>query len=136
MPSVIEPPSGRVPEKAPRWDLTGIEACGSGKVFWWMPLMVWEYLGIYSAKIRVGGLPRGPQAKGTPPLGCALRGCGSLVTLLALSPNLLGVFWSKKNHREIFIPFGLRLIFLFCKTQKQGKNGNWHWALVSRLVQK
>ena len=24
---------------------------------------------------------------------------------------------------------GLRLIFLFCKTQKQGKNRNWHWAL-------
>ena len=64
---MIESPSGGVPEKAPRWDLTRTEACGGGKVFWWMPLMVWEYLGIYSAKIRVGGLPRGPQALKAPP---------------------------------------------------------------------
>ena len=59
---MMESPSGRVPEKAPRWDLMGTEACGGRKVFWCMLLIVWEYLGIYSAKIRVGGLPRGPQA--------------------------------------------------------------------------
>jgi len=33
MPSVIESPSGRMPEKAPRWDLMGTEGCGDGKVF-------------------------------------------------------------------------------------------------------
>ena len=27
--------------KAPRWDLTGTEGCGGGKVFSWMPLVVW-----------------------------------------------------------------------------------------------
>ena len=36
-PSVIESPSGRVPEKAPRWDLTRIEACGDEKVFFGVP---------------------------------------------------------------------------------------------------
>jgi hypothetical protein len=91
---VIESASGRVPEKAPRWDLTGIEGYDGGKVFWWTLLVIWEYLGIYS---------------------------GLLGDLLALSPSYVGVFWSKKNHHESFIPFGLRLIFLFCKTQKQGK---------------
>ena len=30
---MIESLSGRTPEKAPRWDLTGTEGCGSGKVF-------------------------------------------------------------------------------------------------------
>jgi len=40
---VIESPSGRVPEKVPRWDLTGTEGCGGGKVFSWMP----EGFGIY-----------------------------------------------------------------------------------------
>ena len=59
---MIESPSGRSLEKTQRWNLMGTEACGGGKVFWWMPLMVSEYFGIYSAKIRVGGLPRGPQA--------------------------------------------------------------------------
>ena len=118
MPSVIESPSGRVLEKAPRWDLTGTEGYGGGKVFWWTLLVIWEYLGIYRAKIRVGGIPWGPQARGRVPLVRALRACGALETLLALSPSYVGVFWSKKNHRKSFIPFGLRLIFLFCKTQK------------------
>jgi hypothetical protein len=64
---VIESPSGRSPEKAPRWDLTGTEACGGGKVFWWTLLVLGEYFGIYGAKIRVEGLPRGPRARGRAP---------------------------------------------------------------------
>ena len=67
MPSVIESPSGRVLEKAPRWDLMGTEGYGGGKVFWWTLLVVWEYLEIYRPRIRVGGAPRGPQALGVPP---------------------------------------------------------------------
>ena len=31
-------------KKAPRWDLMGTEGCGGGKVFSWMPLVVWEYM--------------------------------------------------------------------------------------------
>ena len=72
MPSVIESASGRVPEKAARWDLTGTEACGGGKVFWWTLLVVWKYLGIYRPRIRVGGAPRGPQAlRARPPASWA-----------------------------------------------------------------
>src|SRR3989337_187115 len=119
MPSVIESPSGRMPEKASRWDLTGTEGYDGGKVFWWTLLVVWEYLGIYRPSIRVRGPLRGPQAR--PPLGCALEACGLLGTPLTSSPSPTCVFWSKKNHCESFIPFGLRLVFLFCKTQKQGK---------------
>ena len=51
-------PSGRSSEKAPRWDLTRTEACSGGKVFWWTPLMVWEYFRIYRAEMEVGGLRR------------------------------------------------------------------------------
>jgi len=53
MPSVIESPSGRLPEKAPRWDLTGTEASGGGKVFSWLVLVLGEYSGIYRPKNRV-----------------------------------------------------------------------------------
>ena len=66
----------------------------------------------------------GPQGWGR-----ALHPCGRLASLLTCTPSLLGVFWSKKNHHESFIPFGLHLVFLLCETQKQGKNRNWHWAL-------
>ena len=53
---MIESPSGRVPKKAPRWDLMGTEGYDGGKVFWWTLLVVWEYLRIYRAEREVGGL--------------------------------------------------------------------------------
>ena len=30
-------PLWQIPEKAPRWDLTGTEGCGGGKVVSWIP---------------------------------------------------------------------------------------------------
>ena len=36
---VIESPFGRTPEKALRWDLTGTEGCGGGKVVSLLPWM-------------------------------------------------------------------------------------------------
>ena len=125
MPSVIESPSGRLPEKAPRLDLTGTEASGGGKVFLWLFLVSREYLGIYRRKNRVRRVAVGPQAR-APPLGRAPVACCHTAALLTSSPSFLGCFWSKKNYSEDFIPFGLRLIFLICNTQKQGKNRNWH----------
>ena len=44
-PSVIESPSGRVPKKVARWDLTGTEGYSGGKVFSWRPLVVWRIYG-------------------------------------------------------------------------------------------
>ena len=130
MPSVIESPSGRLPEKAPRWDLTGTEASGGGKVFLWLSLVFREYLGIYRPKNRVRRTAVGPTSQGARPPRARPGGLWSpRQALLPSSPSLLGFFWSKKNHRESFIPFGLRLIFLICNTQKQGKNRNWHLAL-------
>ena len=49
-PSVIEYPSGRTPEKVPRWDLTGTEGCDGGKVVSWLTQKVLGYLRIYRRK--------------------------------------------------------------------------------------
>ena len=49
---------------------------------------------------------------------------GHLEASLTSTPSLLDCFRSKNNSPE-----GLRLIFLFFETLKQGKNRNWHWAL-------
>ena len=49
--SVIDSPSGRLPEKAPRWDLTGTEGCGGGKVVSWLPWKFLGYMRIYRRKI-------------------------------------------------------------------------------------
>ena len=42
-------------EKAPRWDLTGIEGCGSGKVVSWLSVVDLGYKSIYRRKKYVGG---------------------------------------------------------------------------------
>ena len=90
MPSVIESPSGRVPEKAPRWDLTGTEACRGGKVFWWMPLVVWDIWEYIGERIRSGGTRGGHKGGGTPyPPGHALHPCGHLMAPPTSSPILL-----------------------------------------------
>ena len=116
---MIESPSGRVPKKAPRWDLTGTEGCGGGKVFLWLLLMflgVKEYIG---EGTRSGEL-KGPHKDGGVPYppGHALLPRGFLIASPTSSPSLLVCFRSKKYYREGFIPFGLRLVFLFCKTLK------------------
>ena len=49
-PSMINAPSGRAPEKAPRWDLTGIEVCGGGIRVLAPILMFSGYVGIYRRK--------------------------------------------------------------------------------------
>ena len=59
-PSVIDSPSGRSPEKAPRWDLTGTEGCGGGIRFLALYLVVWGYVGIYRRKKYVGGATWAP----------------------------------------------------------------------------
>ena len=63
---MIDSPSGGVPEKASRWDLSRIETCGSGKSISWTLLRVSDFLGIYSGGIRSNGAEvglRGTRAR-------------------------------------------------------------------------
>ena len=77
---MINAPSGRTPEKAPRWDLTGTEGCGGGIRFSWCSSMVSGYVGIYRRKKYVDGRPRGPRNRGARlPPGCALHPRGAHV---------------------------------------------------------
>ena len=77
---MIDAPSGRSPEKVPRWDLTGTEACGGGKLVSWLPWMFLRYKSIYRRKKYVGGAIRGPRWWGARlPPGRALHPRGPLV---------------------------------------------------------
>ena len=70
-PSVVDSPSGRVPAKALRWDLTDTEGCGGGIRFLAPYLIVWGYVGIYRRKEYIGGASRGPRGRGARPReGC------------------------------------------------------------------
>ena len=64
MPSVVDSPSGGVPEKAPRWDLVEIEGYSGGNCFSLSPWMFSGYVGIYRRKKYVGGYSRGPGDRG------------------------------------------------------------------------
>ena len=72
---MIDSPSDGAPEKAPIWDLTVTEGCGSGIRFLAPYLVVWGYVGIYRRKKYVGGRLRGPQDRGH-----ALQGGGGLLS--------------------------------------------------------
>ena len=92
-------------------------------------LIVWRYVGIYSRKEYVGGATGGPR-------GWRVRLGGRRAPLprglldasLACTPSSREIFYSKNNFSEGFIPFGLRLIFLFFETLKQAKTAILGWA--------
>ena len=89
-------PLWQIPEKAPRWDLTGTEGCGGGKVVSWLPLMFLGYTSIYRRKKYVGGTPWGPRGWGCAyPPGRASLPRGLLASFLTSTPSLLDHVCSK-----------------------------------------
>ena len=59
--TVMDAPSSRAREQAPRWDLVATEGCDCGIRFLALYLIVWGYLGIYRRKEYVGGATEGPR---------------------------------------------------------------------------
>ena len=118
-PFVINTPSGGAPEKAPRWDLTGTEGCGGGNRVSWCSSVFLGYASIYRRRKSVRGATRGPRGwRARPGGGRAPLPRAFLVASLTSTPSLLDCVCSKNNSPEGFVPFGLRLIFLFCETLK------------------
>ena len=133
MPSVIESPSGRLPEKAPRWDLTGTEAFGGGKVLVWLFLVLWEYLGIYRPKNRVRRAAVGPQARRERPPprarpGGLLRHDRSPAFISKSGRFLLVQEKSFRRFYSVWTPFNIPYL-QYSKTRKKQK-----LALGTRLI--
>ena len=64
---MIDVPSGKAPEQAPRRDLVDTESCGGGIRFLAPGLIIWGYVGIYRRKEYVGGALRVPRGRGGVP---------------------------------------------------------------------
>jgi hypothetical protein len=113
MASVTDSPSGRVPEKASRWD--------HGRMFWDLVrgfLNIWEFIGLELGKTGLQGPTRGlgtPTPQGAPPaLSLHLLSSG-------LPPKLLVSLLVQKKLSKKLILFGLRLVWIFCKTKNRQK---------------
>ena len=106
-------PSGGAPKQAPRWDLHGNRRNGGGVRVFSLFTEFLGYVDLYRKKEGTGGRSSGPPGK-----GCAPHPRGPLEAPLTWFSSSSGVIFSKNISREGFIPFGLRLIFFFCKTLK------------------
>ena len=124
-------PLRQIAEKGPRWDLTGIEVCGGGKVVSWLPLMFLGYKGIYRWKKYVGWAPWGPRGSGArlPPLGAP----SCLVASSLLSWRPLQVSWIMFVPKITLPKVSFRLdsvLYSFSAKHwnRQKKNSNLQWA--------
>ena len=115
---MVDSPSDRVPAKAPRLDLVDIEGYGGGNCVSWCPYMFSGYVGIYRRKKYIGGRPRGPRDRGVRPTGGGPLSHGALGSFLTCTPSSPDLVRFKNHAPEGFIPFGLRLIFLFFEILK------------------
>ena len=112
-------PSGRVLERAPERFLVATEACGGGTTDLLCSrsfLGIWVYIGGRNTSGEPQGAHEGgghAQGGGRAPLPRGL-----LEASLTSAPRLLDHVHSKNHAPEGFIPFGLRLIFIFFETLK------------------
>ena len=106
-------PLRQIVRKGPRWDLTGTEGFGGGKVVLWLSWMFLGCMGIYRRKKYVDGAPWGPRGWGR-----ALLPRGRLAEFQTSTPSLLDHVRLENHVPEGFILFGLRLIFRFFETLK------------------
>ena len=108
------------------WFSVATEASGGGTPDPGHSLEVSVFIGIVGVGLtprRCLSRPRGrPTLLGGAPLWTAQDSPGP--TLL-----LRGLLLVHKKSSEIGMSIELHLVFLFYKTQKQGKNRNWNWAL-------
>ena len=118
-------PSGGAPEQAPRWDLHGNRRYGGGIRVFSLFMEFLGYVDLYRKKEGTGGRSRGPRGRGRAlGRGRTPHPRGPALCPLTWFSSSVCVIFSKNISREGFIPFGLRLIFFFCKTLKQAKNSN------------
>ena len=131
-----------MPERAPERFLVATEACGSGTPDLSLSSMFLGYVDLYRRKMSVGGASRGPGDRGRAQGGgLALLSPGCLDCFLTCTPCPLDHVCSKNHAPEGFIPFGLRLIFLFLRNTEIGKKttictGPWVSRLVPKIIQK
>ena len=115
------------------WFSMATEACSGGTPDLGYFLEVSVFIGIFGVGLTSGGSPSCPRDRGTR-LGGRARPPPSWTARDSSGPTLLlrGHLLVHKKSSKIGTSIGLRLVFIFCRTQKQGKKQKL--ALGSRLI--
>ena len=111
-----------MPEQGPDWFLVATEACGGGTPDLSFFSGVSVFIRIFGVGFKSGGSTRSPHGSRACPGGRA-RPTPLWSPHGSSGPTLLlrGLLLVHKKSSESFSSIGLRLIFLFCETQKQKK---------------
>ena len=126
-------PLRHIAEKGPKMGSHGYRRLRRWKSGFMAPPDVFRVYEYIQAKELGRWSYEGPTRVGARlPPGRALLPRGFLVASPTSSPTLMVCFRSQKDHCKGFILFGLRLLFLFCKTLKQAKKQKL--ALGPRLI--
>ena len=101
-PSVIDLPSGRVPERRCRWPPVGTETCGGGKSISWTPCWFPNFREFIEVELGQTEQRWAHEAPGhATPLRRTLVARGHLLCLLALSRSFLCLSWPIKNLQKV-----------------------------------
>ena len=132
-----DPPSSRLPERAPERFFVAREACGGGTPDLSSFLMFLGYMDLYRRKKSVGGASRGPGDRGAP------RGwaCPPISWLPRAFPGLnsksSGSYPFRKSRsrrfHSVWTPFDIRFLR---NTETSNKTAIWAGPPVNRLVPK
>jgi hypothetical protein len=112
---VIDAPFGRVPEKASRWDLSGTELAKAKKVFRGLPRGFLD-VDIYIGE-ELGQTEPGTYKPARRPLEVRPGGLGAYPPVPGSLSKLLVFLFCQESYPESFAQFGLRLMWIFCKTK-------------------
>ena len=133
---MIDSPSDGAPEKAPRWDLTGTEGCGSGNRVSWCSRMFSGYMSIYRRRKSVRGATRGPRGWGMPRGQARLPASWPPRLFLDVHSKSSGsrLFQKSRSRRfhSVWTPFDI----LFLRNTEIEKKAIRAGPPVSRLVPK
>ena len=104
--------------------------------------IILEYLGFSRGRINAKRCPRWPRDRGTPsprarltPWGAPPASCPPRASSRVDSSSQKSHIFQKKSP-SIFIPFGLRLIWIFCETKNMQQTGTGTGYWINMLVPK
>ena len=86
-------------------------------------VIFWENIILEGWSRRQGSFEEAMRQGAHPPPSWMARDSSSPTILLR------GLLLVHKNHQKLARQLDSVWYYFFCRTQKQGKNRNWHWAL-------